>query len=84
MGFVIEIRENAKKGLPKLKAVNLHYKFDQLVTIIKESPLQTPSSYGKLANLLYYSRRLSIQHRLSLQCKYEKQKSSNRVCLESL
>lgn len=64
MGYTIKIKKNARKDLPKLKAVNLNGKFDELVRIIKENPFQTPPPYEKLVGLPYYSRRLNIKHRL--------------------
>lgn len=60
----MKIKKNARKDLPKLKAANLHKKFDELVLIIKDNPFQNPPPYEKLVNLNYYSRRLNIQHRL--------------------
>ncbi|EME7174873.1 Txe/YoeB family addiction module toxin [Enterococcus faecium] len=64
MGFTIEIKKNAKKDLPKLKAVGLHKKFDELIQVIRENPFQTPPPYEKLVGVPYYSRRINIQHRL--------------------
>ncbi|EMF0202631.1 Txe/YoeB family addiction module toxin [Enterococcus hirae] len=64
MGFTIEIKKNAKKDLPKLKAARLHKKFDELIQVIRENPFQTPPPYEKLIGVPYYSRRINIQHRL--------------------
>lgn len=64
MGFTIEIKKNAKKDLPKLKAAGLHKKFDELIQVIRENPFQTPPPYEKLVGIPYYSRRINIQHRL--------------------
>lgn len=64
MGYNVTIKKNAKKDLPKLKAVHLAGKFDELLRVIKENPYQTPPPYEKLVGLPYYSRRLNIQHRL--------------------
>ncbi|HGF8211670.1 Txe/YoeB family addiction module toxin [Enterococcus faecium] len=64
MGFTIEIKKNAKKDLPKLKAAGLHKKFDELIQVIRENPFQTPPPYEKLVGVPYYSRRINIQHRL--------------------
>lgn len=47
-----------------MKAVNLQKKFDELISIIKNNPYQTPPPYKKLVGKDYYSRRLNIQHRL--------------------
>jgi Txe/YoeB family toxin of toxin-antitoxin system len=64
LGYLIKIKKNAHKDLPKLKSVHLNQKFDELISIIKENPYQTPPPYEKLVGLSYYSRRLNIQHRL--------------------
>ena len=64
MGFTIEIKKNAKKDLPKLKAAGLHKKFDELIQVIRENPFQTPPPYEKLVGVPCYSRRINIQHRL--------------------
>jgi len=64
LGFTIEIKKNAKKDLPKLKAARLHKKFDELIQVIRENPFQTPPPYEKLIGVPYYSRRINIQHRL--------------------
>ncbi len=64
MGYNVTIKKNAKNDLPKLKAVHLAGKFDELLRVIKENPYQTPPPYEKLVGLPYYSRRLNIQHRL--------------------
>ncbi len=64
MGFTIEIKKNAKKDLPKLKAAGLHKKFDELIQVLRENPFQTPPPYEKLVGVPYYSRRINIQHRL--------------------
>ena len=64
MEYLVKIKENAHKDLPKLKSVHLTQKFDELIAIIKDNPYQTPPPYEKLVGLPYYSRRLNIQHRL--------------------
>lgn len=64
MGYSIKIKRNAKKDLPKLKSANLNKKFDDLITIVKINPYQTPPPYEKLIGLPYYSRRINITHRL--------------------
>lgn len=64
MGYNIRIKKNARKDLKKLKAAHLDKKLDELITVIKENPYQTPPPYEKLIGVPYYSRRLNIQHRL--------------------
>lgn len=64
MGYIIRIKKNARKDLPKLKAAHLNDKFDKLVQVIKEDPFQTPPPYEKLVGVPYYSRRINIKHRL--------------------
>lgn len=64
MGYLIKIKKNARKDLPKLKSVHLTQKFDELIAINTQNPYQTPPPYEKLVGLPYYSRRLNIQHRL--------------------
>lgn len=80
MGFTIEIKKNAKKDLPKLKATGLHKKFDELIQIIRENPFQTPPPYEKLVGIPYYSRRINIQHRLV----YSVDKEENVVVILSV
>lgn len=60
----MKIKKTARKDLPKLKAIHLHEKLDELLRIIKQDPYQTPPPYEKLVGLPYYSRRLNIKHRL--------------------
>lgn len=64
MEYVIKIKKNARKDLPKLKSVHLGGKFDELVKVLRVNPVQTPPPYEKLVGNEYYSRRLNIQHRL--------------------
>ena len=64
MGYIIRIKKNARKDLPKLKGAHLNDKFDKLVQVIKEDPFQTPPPYEKLVGVPYYSRRINIKHRL--------------------
>lgn len=64
MGYIIRIKENARKDLPKLKAAHLNDKFDKLIQVIKEDPFQTPPPYEKVVGAPYYSRRINIMHRL--------------------
>lgn len=80
MGFTIEIKKNAKKDLPKLKATGLHKKFDELIQVIRENPFQTPPPYEKLVGIPYYSRRINIQHRLV----YSVDKEENVVVILSV
>lgn len=64
MEYVIKIKKNARKDLPKLKSVHLAGKFDELVKVLRVNPVQTPPPHEKLVGNEYYSRRLNIQHRL--------------------
>jgi len=80
LGFTIEIKKNAKKDLPKLKATGLHKKFDELIQVIRENPFQTPPPYEKLVGIPYYSRRINIQHRLV----YSVDKEENVVVILSV
>jgi toxin YoeB len=56
----------AQKDAQKLAASGLKSKVQELLTIIRENPFQTPPPYEKLVGDLAgaYSRRINIQHRL--------------------
>ena len=58
--------KNAEKDKPKLKAAGLEKKAKSLLTLLSETPFQTPPTNKKLVGDLngYYSRRINIQHRL--------------------
>ncbi|WP_430604338.1 MULTISPECIES: Txe/YoeB family addiction module toxin [unclassified Enterococcus] len=64
MGYLIDIKKNAKKDFTKLKSAGLHKKFDELLKVIRKNPFQSPPPYEKLVGIPYYSRRINIQHRL--------------------
>ena len=57
------------KDLQKLKSQNLSKKAKELVEIIKQNPYQNPPPFEKLRGNLegFFSRRISIQHRLIYQ-----------------
>ena len=59
----------AVKDLQKLKNQNLSKKAKELVEIIKQNPYQNPPPFEKLRGNLegFFSRRISIQHRLIYQ-----------------
>ena len=64
--WTVRYTKNAEKDKPKLKAAGLEKKAKSLLTLLSETPFQTPPSYEKLVGDLngYYSRRINIQHRL--------------------
>jgi toxin YoeB len=67
--YSIVYDKKAVKDIPKLKAAKLDKKAKALISLIKESPFQSPPPYEKLQGDLQgaYSRRINIQHRLVYQ-----------------
>ena len=59
----------AQKDAKKIKRAGLKPKTEELLSVIKENPLQNLPSYEKLIGDLSgaYSRRINIQHRLVYQ-----------------
>ena len=59
----------AQKDARKLNSVGLRAKAEELLTILKNDPLQNPPPFEKLVGNLSgaYSRRINIQHRLVYQ-----------------
>lgn len=66
MSFEIRYTKNAMKDIKNIKQANLNEKLKSLILIIKENPFQNPPPYEKLLGDLkyFYSRRISIKHRL--------------------
>ncbi len=64
--YTIYFTKDAIKDKKRLKQAGLENKAKHLLNILKEKPYQTPPSYKKLVGNLagFYSRRISIQHRL--------------------
>lgn len=60
----IKLKKEAKEDLEKLKAAGLLPKIQSLLEIVRENPFTPP--YEKLGGDLkgYYSRRITIKHRL--------------------
>ncbi len=67
--FRIVYEKQAGKDAKKLKSAGLDKKAKELIEIIRINPFQTPPVYeGLVGNLQgYYSRRITIQHRLVYQ-----------------
>ena len=59
----------AQKDARKLNSAGLRAKAEELLTILKNDPLQNPPPFEKLVGNLSgaYSRRINIQHRLVYQ-----------------
>lgn len=59
----------AQKDARKLNSAGLRSKVEELLTILKNDPLQNPPPFEKLVGNLSgaYSRRINIQHRLVYQ-----------------
>ena len=61
--------KRAQKDAKRLKAAGLDAKAKSLVGVLSENPFATPPSYEALVGNLagFYSRRISLQHRLVYQ-----------------
>jgi toxin YoeB len=66
VSWQVVFAKHAQKDAQKLAASGLKSKVQELLTIIRENPFQTPPPYEKLVGDLAgaYSRRINIQHRL--------------------
>lgn len=64
--YHIVYTRQAAKDAKNLIACGLDKKSKRLIEIMKKNPFQNPPSYEKLVGNLqgYYSRRISIQHRM--------------------
>ncbi|MDE7339697.1 MAG: Txe/YoeB family addiction module toxin [Lachnospiraceae bacterium] len=71
--YIIRFSKQADKDKKLLKGAGLDSKAKNLLNIIAEKPFQNPPSYeGSVGNLNgYYSRRITIQHRLVYQVYHE-------------
>ncbi len=69
MTWTLVYTKQAQKDAKKLAQFGLKNKAQQLLSILKTNPYQTPPSYQKLTGDLTgaYSRRINIQHRLVYQ-----------------
>ena len=69
MSWGLVYTKHAKKDARKLAASGLKKKAQELLTVLKENPYQSPPPYEKLVGDLSgaYSRRINIQHRLVYQ-----------------
>lgn len=67
--YSIFYTKKAKNDIPKLKAAKLDSKAKALISLLKESPYQSPPPYEKLQGNLQgaYSRRINVKHRLVYQ-----------------
>ena len=56
--------KQAKKDAQKIKRAGLKSQVEELLTILRQNPFQSPPSYEKLVGDLLgaYSRRINIQH----------------------
>ncbi|MEN8134955.1 MAG: Txe/YoeB family addiction module toxin [Thermodesulfobacteriota bacterium] len=69
MSWKLVFTKMAQKDAKKIKRAGFKSKVEDLLSVIKENPLQNPPSYEKLIGDLSgaYSRRINIQHRLVYQ-----------------
>jgi toxin YoeB len=65
----IVFTKQAQKDAKKIATSGLRSKVEQLLSLLKEDPLQSPPHFEKLMGDLSgaYSRRINIQHRLIYQ-----------------
>ena len=65
----IVFTKQAQKDAKKIATSGLRSKVEQLLSLLKEDPLQSPPRFEKLMGDLSgaYSRRINIQHRLVYQ-----------------
>lgn len=71
--YLIRFSKQADKDKKMLKGAGLEQKAKSLLQVIAENPFQNPPAYESLVGNLtgYYSRRISIQHRLVYQVYHE-------------
>ena len=69
MAWRIVLSQQAVKDAEKLLAAGLKDNAQKLLDILAQNPYQSPPPYEKLRGNLagFYSRRISIQHRLTYQ-----------------
>ena len=69
MAWRIVLSQQAVKDAKKLLAAGLKDNAQKLLDILAQNPYQSPPPYEKLRGNLagFYSRRISIQHRLTYQ-----------------
>lgn len=69
MAWGIVLSQQAVKDAKKLLAAGLKDNAQKLLDILAQNPYQSPPPYEKLRGNLagFYSRRISIQHRLTYQ-----------------
>lgn len=71
--YLIRFSKQADEDKKMLKGAGLAQKAKSLLQVMAENPFQNPPAYeGLVGNLAgYYSRRISIQHRLVYQVYHE-------------
>ena len=69
MSWKIVFTKMAQKDAKKIKRSGLRSRVEELLSVIRDNPFQSPPSYEKLVGDLSgaYSRRINIQHRLVFQ-----------------
>ena len=69
MTWRVVFTKQAQKDAKKLKAAGFKPKAENLITLLRQNPYETPPRYEKLIGDLSgaYSRRINIQHRLVYQ-----------------
>ena len=62
----VKFSKEAEKDKKLLKSAGLEERTKKLLNVLSVNPYQNPPSYEKLVGILkgYYSRRISIQHRI--------------------
>lgn len=69
MSWKIVFTKMVQKDAKKIKRSGLRSRVEELLSVIRDNPFQSPPSYEKLVGDLSgaYSRRINIQHRLVFQ-----------------
>ena len=64
--YKVMLKKKAKKDKNKIKNAKLDKKVDELISVLKKNPFQSPPPYKALTGDLqeFYSRRINYQHRL--------------------
>ncbi|MCK4869581.1 MAG: Txe/YoeB family addiction module toxin [Gammaproteobacteria bacterium] len=72
--FTVILAKQAVKDAKKLARANLKSKAEQLLLLLQKDPLQNPPPLEKLVSNLagFYSRRITIQHRLVYEVNHTK------------